>query len=102
MARKFSYYPNAEDFHETYSVKLTAGTSESSIVVSFHLLGPLSRALLGAVAYFQQGRGEPIAVTNDIFRISNHEPQNEASERFAEWLDAAIIEGLARWRKTLV
>lgn len=35
-------------------------------------------------------------------RINYKEPREEAIPRFAKWLDAALIEGLAKWRRTLI
>jgi hypothetical protein len=70
--------------------------------VSFHGVGAAFRGLLVAVAYFQIGDGAAVPVSEDVFRISYQEPLSEIAPRFDKWLEPCIVEGIARWRRTLV
>ena len=102
VAEKLKYDPNLSDFHQSVVLNLKAGDVTSRIVVSFHGVGAAFRGLLVAVVYFQVGEGTPVAISEDVFRISYQEPRNEILSRFYKWLDACLIEGIAQWRRTLV
>jgi hypothetical protein len=102
IAEKLRYDPNGKEFHDSRALMLRAAGVKTMIVVSFHGLGAAFRGLLAAAAYFQVDGGSPVALSDDIFRISYQEPQAEAVKRFAKWLDDCLIQGLAQWRRTLV
>jgi fido (protein-threonine AMPylation protein) len=102
VAEKLKYDPNFTVFHQDAVLTLKAGDVGSRIVVSFHGVGAAFRGLLVAVAYFQTGDGAAVPVSEDVFRISYQETQNENESRFDKWLEPCIVEGIAHWRRTLV
>ena len=74
-----------------------------SINVNFYAGGRLSASIFRGIAqcgaYFQEENiGRKIA---DRFLITYAEPQAHQEARFATWLEAALVEGLKRWRETL-
>jgi hypothetical protein len=81
---------------------LKAGEVTSMIVVSFHGVGAAFRGLLVAVAYFQAANRAAVPISEDVFRISYQETQDEIVPRFEKWLEPCIVEGIAHWRRTLV
>jgi hypothetical protein len=50
----------------------------------------------------QMDNHEPIALADDIFRISFEDQAQELDSRFAKSLDACLVNGIAQWRRTLV
>ena len=102
VATKLQYDPNPSEYHQAALLNMTAKGRSSRIVVSFHGVGSGFRGLLAVVAYFQSIGGPPIALSDDIFRISYEEPGPEITKRYGVWLDECLINGLAEWRRTLV
>ena len=102
VAEKLKYAPNFSDFHQSVVLSFKAADVTSRIVVSFHGVGAAFRGLLVAVAYFQVGDGEAVPISEDVFRITYQEAQEEILPRFEQWLEPCIVEGIAHWRRTLV
>jgi hypothetical protein len=102
IAEKLKYEANVNDFHKSGVITLKAGEVASRIVISFHGVGAAFRGVLVAVAYFQLVEGPAVPLSDDVFRISYLEPQDELLSRFDGWLDRCIIQGIAEWRRTLV
>ena len=102
VAEKLKYDANTSMFHQNIVFDFAVGESRSRIVVAFHGVGAAFRGLLVAAVYFQIGHETAVPVSEDVFRISYEEPLTEMRARFDKWLDAAIIEGIAHWRRTLV
>ena len=102
VAEKLKYDPNFSVFRKYVALQLKAGAVNSKIVVSFHGVGAAFRGLLVAVAYFQVGDGIAVPISEDVFRISYQETENEIVPRFEKWLEPCIVEGIAHWRRTLV
>jgi prophage maintenance system killer protein len=102
IGEKLKYTPNANLFHRSARVWLRAQAASGQITVSFHGVGAAMRGLLVAAAYFQVGDAEAVPISEDVFRISYHDSLEEIQPRFEKWLDAALIEGIAQWRRTLV
>ncbi|MBZ5727048.1 MAG: Fic family protein [Acidobacteriia bacterium] len=101
VAEKLKYEPDVS-FHEAAVANFKAAGIPSRIVVSFHGVGAAFRGLLVAAAYFQAGDGPAVPISEDVFRISYQDQQNEIAARFHKWLDGCIVEGIAHWRRTLV
>jgi hypothetical protein len=102
IREKLKYDPNTEAFHRAVGLMFTAQGLASRIVVSFHGVGAAFRGLLVVVAYFQVGDGAPTPLCDDVFRISYQDSQKEIQPRFEKWLEGCLIDGIARWRRTLV
>ena len=83
-------------------VWLRAHRAGSQITVSFHGVGAAMRGLLVAAAYFQVADAEAVPISEDVIRISYQDSLEEIQPRFEKWLDAAPIEGIAQWRRTLL
>ncbi len=102
LAEKLKYDPNLNDFCRSVTITFVAATVSSRIVISFHGVGTAFRGLLVAAGYFQVADGPAVPVSEDVFRISYHEAQQNLISRFQPWLDSCIIEGIAQWRRTLI
>jgi Fic family protein len=102
IAQKLQYDPNTNDYHKDLVITLTKASVASTIVVSFHSVGAAFRGLLVAASYFRSGSGQPIALSEDIFRFSYQETAPDVNARFSGWLDSCLIRGLALWRRTLL
>ena len=102
VAEKLKYDPNFSTFHQSAVLSLQVRDVTSRIVVSFHGVGAAFRGLLVAVAYFQIGDETAVPLSEDVFRISYQEAQNQIVPRFEKWLEPGIVEGIAHWRRTLV
>ena len=102
IAEKLKYDPNVAVFHESVVITFKVGEVASRIVISFHGVGAAFRGLLVAIGYFQVGDGPAIPLSDDVFRISYQDVQDELLSRFDKWLDGCIIQGIAEWRRTLV
>jgi hypothetical protein len=102
VAEKLKYDPNTRDYQNSVLFSLKTAGVTSRIVVSFHGVGAAFRGLLVAIAYFQVGDGAAVPLSEDVFRISYQEAQNELVPRFEKWLEPCIVEGIAHWRRTLV
>ena len=101
LAQALQYDPNTSGYQQSVVATFTSNGFPSQIVILFHAIGAAFRGVLASVGYFQSRGGPPIVICDDIFRISYQEPVEEAAKRYAPWLDACIIRGLAEWRRTL-
>jgi len=101
VAEQLQYDPNTVDYHKSLDLWLRSSGAKSQIVVSFHSVGPAFRGLLVAVAYFQAGDGNPIPLSDDVFRIGYQDNRVEIEQRYLAWLDSCLIRGLAEWRRSL-
>ncbi len=113
LAEVLKYDPNPADYflgslltlvRSGSGTTLAMGNATSAkIAVCLHTVGAAFRGLIAVVAYFHQvGAERPVPLSDDIFRIDYKEPYAELEARYAKWLDACLIQGLAGWRKTLV
>jgi len=100
ISEKLHYDPNANDYHNTIALRLSAASVVSRIVVSFHGVGPRFRGLLVAAAYLEVGAAAPVPLVEDVFRISYEEPRAEVEKRYETWLEDSLIRGLEEWRRT--
>ena len=101
LASLLSYDPNAAGCLGARVLLLKAGTASSRITMIAHSLGPAFRGLVAFAAYFTRGDGQVIPLSDDVFRITYNENVNDVVRRFIPWLEKALINGLAEWRRTL-
>jgi Fic family protein len=73
----------------------------SRVVIVFTALHPTFKGLIGVVAYFQSGNNGPIPLSNEMFRIDDKDSVEVVRTQYFEWLDAAMVKGLAEWRRTV-
>lgn len=105
-SKKLQYDPDVNQFSDAYVLFLNRAMQSAVIVVSFHGVGSAYRGLLAAAAFFQAGGldsdNEPVALSDDIFRISHEENASELDARFAAWLEACLVKGIGLWLRTLI
>jgi Fic family protein len=107
LAAQYHYDPNTASFHNslllTFSNKSPEGTEiTSNLVVSFHGVGAAFRGLLVAVSYFKAPNKPPKALSEDLFRMVYDEPEGQIQQRFMEWIEGCMVNGIAEWRRSLV
>jgi fido (protein-threonine AMPylation protein) len=102
LGEQLHYDLGNRDYFHCRVLEFRVGTVQSRITVSFHIIGPAFRGLIGVLAYFTHDGGLPAPLCEDIFTISYNEPADQVGKRFSVWLDKCLIEGLAAWRRTLV
>ncbi len=102
LSQRLKYAPDFAQYHNSVQLSLTGPSGKAVVVVSFHGLGATYRGLLAVAPYFQMESKEPIALADDIFRISFEDQVQELDSRFAKWLDACLVNGIACWRRTFV
>jgi Fic family protein len=102
LAGMFDYDPDPDIHYYAPALLLKVDGRLGSIVVSFCGIGPAFRGLLAAVVYFQSGSREPIPLSDGVFQFNYRDDFAEMEGRFVKWLEAALIQGLAEWRRTLV
>ena len=111
LAEALKYDPNPADyFLGSLLILLRSGSgaaamgnaTSAKIAVCVHTVGAAFRGLIAVVAYFQVGAERPVPLSDDIFRIDYQESYKELEQRYAKWLEACVIQGIAEWRKTLL
>ena len=79
------------------------------MLIAFHGIGREFQGVLACSASWfqrvetQDGEREvgPVTpVTDSVFLINYKEPLDEATERFSEWLEDAVVRGLKLWQET--
>jgi hypothetical protein len=100
VLRTFGYEPDFHQYADTRVLTLKGPSGESAIWVSFHGAGEAYRGLLGVAAFFTKS-GDPVALSDDIFRITYEDTSTEVSPRFNDWLEPCLVKGIGLWRRTL-
>ncbi|MGH9722516.1 MAG: Fic family protein [Bryobacteraceae bacterium] len=100
VANQLCYTASAADHDD--AVILTLNTERAaSLVISFHGLGPQFRGLLAVSAYLAVPGSAPVAACDTFFQFNYKESKESVENRFAPWLEAAIVKGLELWRRQL-
>lgn len=102
IARKLQYDPDFTQHHNAWQFKFTSPAEQTVLVISFHGIGASYRGILAASAYCQVAGNEPVAISDDVFRISYEENPDEVARRFEAWLESCSVTGIAIWRRSLV
>jgi hypothetical protein len=90
--------PALADFDQQMSLILKT-EKQSVLSLSQFAVGPRFHGLIGAVTTLSEGIS--LIWHSDLFLINYREPTEHAEKRFRPWLEDALAEGLAAWRKTL-
>ena len=108
-AKQLEYFANLRPFHKW--LQLVIGVQFPTIVLlSFHVLGHEYRGLLvcSACVYHRDNSGEDESNTNGIqplidlpFQFSYADEQSSLRERFKDWLEEVIVNGLEYWNQSL-
>jgi Fic family protein len=101
LSLRFKYDLNNLIYDQSVYMQLTAHGVVSTATIAFHGVGPSFRGVLAAVAYFQTQGGEFVALSEDPFRFTYKDEREDLGRRYLEWLDKALIEALAIWRRTI-
>jgi hypothetical protein len=101
FSSRFNYEPNGSVYDQGVYMELNAQGVLSTTTVDFHGVGASFRGVLAAIAYFQTQGGEFAALSEDPFRFTYKDEREDLGRRYLEWLDKALIEALAIWRRTI-
>ncbi|MDX2179398.1 MAG: hypothetical protein SFV18_07390 [Bryobacteraceae bacterium] len=90
--------PALADFDQNMSLVLRT-EKQSLLSLAQFAVGPRFYGLIGAVMTLSEGMS--LIWHSDLFLINYREPTEHAEKRFRPWLEDALTQGLAAWRKTL-
>jgi len=108
-AKQLDYFANLRPYHQWLQLVINVQSS-TLILLSFHVLGHQYKGILvcSACAYHRDDSGEGELNTNDIepltdtpFQFSYADEEAALKERFKQWLEEVIVNGLEYWNKSL-
>jgi Fic family protein len=108
-AKQLDYFANLRPYHQWLQLVINVQSS-TLILLSFHVLGHQYQGILvcSACAYHRDDSGEGERITNDIepltdtpFQFSYADEEAALTERFKQWLEEVIVNGLEYWNKSL-
>jgi len=108
VARTLQYDPDLNKYHNSVQLTLEAPSpaqtakTAAKIIISFHGVGASYRGVLAVSSFFQDGKAEPVPLSDDIFRVSYEESFSELQKRFAPWTESCLVKGIGLWRRTLL
>jgi hypothetical protein len=100
MLQSIGQIPRFDEFNNVVGLSLQAGRRDR-LMLSFQALGPKFRGIIGVVAYLALDGKEPQMLEGGTFQINYEEESGSAQNRFSNWLERMIVEGLNRWRESL-
>jgi Fic family protein len=100
MIQKAGQVAQFSDFNWGAQLSLRTGTL-TTLVFSFHAIGPRFRGLIGVLPYLVPDGSEPALIDGMTFQINYEESLESATARFGTWLDKVIVRALNMWRLTL-
>jgi fido (protein-threonine AMPylation protein) len=109
IAQEWEYFANFSSYHSWIRLVLSDG-GQSTILVSFHGAGREFRGVLVASACFfrreesEDGTRQVVDITrlgNELFQVNYRDRAEDAEERFRDWLEYVVAQGLEIWRKGL-
>lgn len=108
-AKALQYFVNTREYSAWTRIVLRTQT-QSEILISFHGTGYEYRGILACSAcYFQREETESGAreivdltpLSTEVFQINYLESEDEAKQRFIDWLEDILVKGLELWRSSL-
>jgi Fic family protein len=108
-ARELRYFANLQAY-AGWSRLVLQVLGKSEILVSFHGLGDDFRGLLAVSACFfrhseteegQQPFTDLTTLGDGFLQINYREPYADAEQRFGEWIEGVLLEGIEIWRSGL-
>lgn len=109
IAHNLGYFANFASYHSWIRLVLSNG-GQSTVLVSFHGAGREFRGVLVVSACFfrreetEDGARQIVDITqlgNEIFQINYKDKSEDAEERFRDWFEIVVTQGLEIWRKGL-
>ncbi|MBF2755833.1 MAG: Fic family protein [Gammaproteobacteria bacterium AqS3] len=111
VANKLDYFADLDHYKSwvCLSIKMDETGSDSNhtrLVISFHGFGHEFRGVLACSAVWYQRikteEGEQenmpaVSASDELFQINYRESPEDAKQRFADWLEAAIIRSINLW-----
>ncbi len=107
-AKQLDYFANPQIYRSWTRIKLE-NTNSTEMLISFHGIGREFQGVLACSAsWFQRVEtdegeresGPVTAISESVFLINYKEPLAEATERFSDWLERALVRGLKLWQET--
>lgn len=108
-AKKLGYFANLRNYHHWIQLVINVESS-TTILLSFHSLGHEYRGLLvcTACAYQKTDSEEGEHNISDIqplidspFQFSYADEEKNLKDRFSQWLEGVIVNGLEYWNKSI-
>ena len=108
-AKQLNYYANIRNYHNWLQLVID-GQFSTMILVSFHALGYEYRGILvvSACAYhrYESEGGERNIddiqpLTDSPFQFSYADEEDSLKERFKQWLEEVIVNGLEYWHNSI-
>ncbi len=109
-AKQLDYFANLRAYYKWIQLVISLESSTTIILLSFHVLGHEYRGLLvcSGCAYHRDEAEEGERNTNDIqalsdsvFQFSYADQEDRLVNRFKEWLEEVIVNGLEYWNESL-
>jgi prophage maintenance system killer protein len=108
-AKQLEYFADLRSYHTWIQLVVDVGSS-TTILISFHSLGHEYQGLLvcSTCAYHRDETDEGESNINDIqaltdspFQFSYADTEENLSERFEQWLENSILNGLEYWNNSV-
>ena len=106
LSNKMGYFADTQRYSKFVSLTIVA-EHQAVISFSFHALGKGSTGVYAALAFIQYyplqsgAVSDPSPLSHEIFQFAENEPEKAIIERFNNWLDEVILNGLNHWRQQL-
>ncbi|MGI6139926.1 MAG: Fic family protein [Candidatus Hydrogenedentales bacterium] len=111
IAKIFHYFADLRSYYHWKRLAIwESGQRQTDIVVSFHSLGAEFSGVMAATAFVihcwvEKGQETsfegPYPVCDDMFQFAYNQDAQKVKERFALWLNDALVNGLDLWRRHL-
>jgi Fic family protein len=89
-----------QEHDRSFSLVLDTG-KQDWIHISFYALGPKFHGLIGVIAHLELAGESAPRVAAERFLVNYEEAKEDASVRFANWLERGLIHLLDEWRRLL-
>ena len=107
-ARKIDYFANFATYSAWTRLVVELGSGRSEILLSIHGIGPEHRGLMGATLTFLKRADDELgahpvvdmaAASEELFQFNRFDDPAKLAERFAAWLEVALVNALEMWRR---
>ena len=109
IARQLQYYADTNTYRAWLRLKIKE-TRQVDIVVAYHSLGYNFSGVIAASAYLEYRQRDedgdvsvegPYPLSGTVFQFAYTEPEDKVIERYINWLNDTIRNGLDQWRRSL-
>ena len=108
-AKSLGYFADTRSYKRWVRLRITE-ERQTEIVVHFHSMGPRFAGVLATSAFVVfrdrlEGGGHnlegPYDLCRNVFQFAYSEPQQAVCDRFDQWLEHALVNGLELWRRQI-